>query len=198
MKIRSAFVCIATVTAALAAQTAGPQAGSTPARVPAQVTDATTERALLNQYCVTCHNEKLKTAGLELDKLDTAHVDKHAEKWEKVVRKLRSGMMPPSGMPRPAWETYEAMVVVAGKRTRSQPDVALPAAGPASHESHRVRECDSRSAGAGDRSGQVPALGRFYARIRQHRGCIVAFARAAGRLYLGGGQNQPHRDGRCE
>ncbi len=68
------------------------------------MTDAAAERALLNQYCVTCHNQKLKTAGLELDKLDTAHVADHAEKWELVVRKLRSGMMPPSGMPRPAWD----------------------------------------------------------------------------------------------
>jgi Protein of unknown function (DUF1592)/Protein of unknown function (DUF1588)/Protein of unknown function (DUF1585)/Protein of unknown function (DUF1587)/Protein of unknown function (DUF1595)/Planctomycete cytochrome C len=110
MKIRPTVVCIATVTVVLAAQTASPQAGSTPARIPAQVTDASGERALLNQYCVTCHNEKLKTGGLELDKLDTAHVADHAEKWELVVRKLRSGMMPPSGMPRPAWDTYESMV----------------------------------------------------------------------------------------
>jgi hypothetical protein len=77
---------------------------------PKQVTDQATERALLNQYCVVCHNERLKTAGLELDKLDTAHVADHAEKWELVVRKLRAGMMPPSGMPRPAWATYESMV----------------------------------------------------------------------------------------
>jgi len=110
MKIRPAVVCIATVTVVLAAQTASPQAPSTPARVPTEVTDAPAERAILNQYCVTCHNEKLKTGGLELDKLDTAHVADHAEKWELVVRKLRSGMMPPSGMPRPEWATYESMV----------------------------------------------------------------------------------------
>src|SRR3984885_1809533 len=106
MKIRQAVGCIATVTVVLAAQTASPQAPSTPTRV----ADAPAERALLNQYCVTCHNQKLKTAGLELDKLDTAHVADNAEKWELVVRKLRSGMMPPSGMPRPAWNTYESMV----------------------------------------------------------------------------------------
>jgi cytochrome c551/c552 len=90
----------------LAAQTASPQS----ATAPSQVTDATAERALLNQYCVTCHNQKLKTAGLELDKLDTEHVADHAEKWELVVRKLRAGMMPPSGISRPAWATYESMV----------------------------------------------------------------------------------------
>src|SRR5436190_5644000 len=68
-------------------------------------------RALLDQYCVTCHNEKLKTAGLTLDKLDPAHVAQDAEAWEKVVRKLRAGMMPPQGMPRPNAAAYEALTV---------------------------------------------------------------------------------------
>ena len=62
---------------------------------------ASPDRALLNQYCVGCHNEKLKTAGLMLDKLDVAHPGQDPEAWEKVVRKLRAGMMPPAGMPRP-------------------------------------------------------------------------------------------------
>jgi Protein of unknown function (DUF1592)/Protein of unknown function (DUF1588)/Protein of unknown function (DUF1585)/Protein of unknown function (DUF1587)/Protein of unknown function (DUF1595)/Planctomycete cytochrome C len=109
MTIRQASGCVATLTLflAVAGQTASPQAAG-PA--PMQVADAASERALLNQYCVTCHNQKLKTANLELDKLDTAHVADHAEKWELVVRKLRSGMMPPSGLPRPQWTTYESMV----------------------------------------------------------------------------------------
>ena len=59
------------------------------------------DRAFLNQYCVTCHNEKTKTAGLMLDKLDVDHPGDNAETWEKVVRKLRAGMMPPSGVRRP-------------------------------------------------------------------------------------------------
>src|SRR5215510_5992391 len=58
-------------------------------------------RALLDQYCVTCHNERAKTAGLMLDKMDVDHVADNAETWEKVVRKLRGGMMPPTGRPRP-------------------------------------------------------------------------------------------------
>jgi mono/diheme cytochrome c family protein len=64
--------------------------------------DSSPDRALLNQYCVGCHNEKTKTAGLMLDKLDLAHPGQDPETWEKVVRKVRAGMMPPSGMPRPA------------------------------------------------------------------------------------------------
>ena len=58
-------------------------------------------QALLNQYCVTCHNTKLKTGGLALDKLDVHRVEADAETWEKVSRKLRAGMMPPAGAPRP-------------------------------------------------------------------------------------------------
>jgi hypothetical protein len=59
------------------------------------------EHALVNQYCVVCHNERAKTAGLMLDKADVEHAGEHAEIWEKAVRKLRGGMMPPQGMPRP-------------------------------------------------------------------------------------------------
>src|SRR5580658_6146869 len=69
------------------------------------------QRAVLDQYCVTCHNQKLKTAGLQLDKMDLAHVGDQAEPWEKVVRKLRAGMMPPSGLPRPTPATYDALTV---------------------------------------------------------------------------------------
>src|SRR6266852_5829209 len=59
---------------------------------------ASSQRALLNRYCVSCHNEKLKTAGLMLDKMDVEQVSAGAEVWEKVIRKLRTGAMPPAGM----------------------------------------------------------------------------------------------------
>ncbi len=68
---------------------------------PADTQQPSPQRVLINQYCVTCHNEKAKTAGLMLDKLDVDHVGPNAETWEKVVRKLRVGAMPPQGMPRP-------------------------------------------------------------------------------------------------
>jgi hypothetical protein len=60
------------------------------------------ERALLDKYCVTCHSQKLKTAGLMLDQADVDHIGDGAEVWEKVVRKIHGGTMPPLGMPRPA------------------------------------------------------------------------------------------------
>jgi cytochrome c551/c552 len=62
---------------------------------------ASPERSLLNQYCVSCHNVKLKTAGLTLDKLNVDRPGENPEVWEKVVRKVRAGMMPPSGARRP-------------------------------------------------------------------------------------------------
>jgi mono/diheme cytochrome c family protein len=58
-------------------------------------------RALLDKYCVTCHNDRLKTAGLLLDKADVSHVSEGAEVWEKVIRRLRAGTMPPQGLPKP-------------------------------------------------------------------------------------------------
>ena len=62
---------------------------------------ASPPRAVLDKYCVTCHNQRMKTAGLALDAMDLAHVSNSAEVWEKVVRKLRTGAMPPAGRPRP-------------------------------------------------------------------------------------------------
>ena len=61
----------------------------------------TPQRELLDRYCVTCHNDALRTAGLALDTLDLDRVGHHADVWEKVVGKLRAGMMPPAGRPRP-------------------------------------------------------------------------------------------------
>src|SRR5712692_8470725 len=66
-------------------------------------------RAVLDKYCVSCHNERLKTAGLTLDKMDVGHVSDGAELWEKVARKLRTREMPPPGRPRPDQATYDAM-----------------------------------------------------------------------------------------
>jgi hypothetical protein len=78
-----------------------------PAASPA---DAAAQRALIDQYCVTCHNARLKTANLLLDQLDVAHLGDHAEIGERVVRKLRAGMMPPTGMKRPDAATMDSFI----------------------------------------------------------------------------------------
>src|SRR5581483_8983233 len=80
------------------------QAPSSPGAAP-----ASTQRAFLNRYCVTCHNEKLKTAGLMLDQMDVEKVPESAEVWEKVIRKVRTGAMPPAGMPRPDKAGYDSL-----------------------------------------------------------------------------------------
>src|SRR5437764_12736770 len=62
---------------------------------------ATLDNAVPAQYCVGCHNQRAKTAGLMLDTMDYANIGKSAETWEKVVRKIKTGMMPPAGARRP-------------------------------------------------------------------------------------------------
>ena len=77
------------------------QTPATVAATPATAT-ATTSRALADKYCVTCHNARLKTANLLLDQFDFARLADHPETAETVVRKVRAGLMPPTGMPRPS------------------------------------------------------------------------------------------------
>jgi hypothetical protein len=62
---------------------------------------ASSQQELVNKYCVTCHNERAKTGGIVLEKIDVDHPAVNAELWEKVIRKLSAGLMPPSGAPRP-------------------------------------------------------------------------------------------------
>src|SRR4051812_30079025 len=81
----------------------------TPAPQRTMAAAAPSPRAVLDQYCVTCHNAKLKTGGLALDVPDLMNAGAHADVWEKVVRKLRAGMMPPPGRPRPDAATYDGL-----------------------------------------------------------------------------------------
>ena len=64
-------------------------------------------QVLVERYCVTCHNDRLETGGFSFEALDVADVAAHPEAWEKVVRKLRAGAMPPRPRPRPDQETYD-------------------------------------------------------------------------------------------
>jgi mono/diheme cytochrome c family protein len=83
---------------------AAPQTAIAVPQRPSSVTPASTApapRVVFDKYCVTCHNQRLKTAGLALDAMDLARVGDKQDVWEKVVRKLRTGAMPPAGRPRP-------------------------------------------------------------------------------------------------
>ncbi len=77
-------------------------------QAPAEAPDpAAASRTVLRRYCIGCHNGRTLTAGLALDTVDLAQVGDHADLWEKVVRKLRAGLMPPAGRPRPDEATYD-------------------------------------------------------------------------------------------
>src|SRR5207249_5929509 len=94
-------------------------------------------RPLIDQYCVTCHNQRAKTAGLMLDKMDPAQVAQDREAWENVVRKLRAGMMPPQGMPRPNEATYEPLTVTVEKELRGAADQKPTLCTPGRHPLNR-------------------------------------------------------------
>jgi mono/diheme cytochrome c family protein len=80
------------------ARTAQQQPSSQASTVPAPQQ----RRAFLNQYCVGCHNQKARIGGLALDNTSVTPAPEQTEVWEKVVRKLRGGLMPPAGRPRPS------------------------------------------------------------------------------------------------
>ncbi len=129
-------VTTAGVLSAVQLQAAGrqaPGAQPTTSRTPAPSVPATSPdpRALLDQYCVTCHNERLQTAGLLLDRSDVNHVGAGAETWERVARKLRSGAMPPPGRPRPDEPTLGAFVswleTELDRHAAADPDPGRPA-----------------------------------------------------------------------
>ena len=93
-------VWLVIMSASAPVEAAGPQQESAGARL----STVSSHAALLEQYCVTCHNERLRSRGtvpLELQTVDLATVPAEAELWEKVIRKLRTGSMPPMGRPRP-------------------------------------------------------------------------------------------------
>src|SRR5688572_6659783 len=70
--------------------------------------DAASASVVVTKYCISCHNERTRTGGLALDRLDATNPGGHAEIWETVVEKLRAGSMPPPGRPRPDAATYHA------------------------------------------------------------------------------------------
>src|SRR5215467_5886874 len=68
---------------------------------PAAQSAASNQRQFLDRYCTACHNDRLKTGGMTLEHVDVARPDAQPEVWEKVARKLRTGVMPPSNMLQP-------------------------------------------------------------------------------------------------
>jgi mono/diheme cytochrome c family protein len=93
-----------------------PAAASGRATLNAQASNAASAetlepRAVIARYCIGCHNARVKTGGLVLESLDVDRAGDHADVWEKVIRKLRGGSMPPAGLPRPDKTTTARLVV---------------------------------------------------------------------------------------
>jgi hypothetical protein len=99
---------------------------------------AQADQAFLKQYCVTCHNERAKQGGLVLDPAGLTDVAAHAEVWEKVVRKLRTGLMPPSGAPRPGRDVLETFAIALEDRLDRAADGHASLATPALHRLNRA------------------------------------------------------------
>jgi mono/diheme cytochrome c family protein len=112
---------------------ASPQqpAAATPASVSPEAT-------FLNQYCIGCHNNRAKMAGLALDTLDVSTVGPAAETWEKVVKKIRTGMMPPSGAKRPERAALNRFATELESRLDRAVDPSAALVTPALHRLNRT------------------------------------------------------------
>jgi hypothetical protein len=97
------------------------------------------EQTLVKQYCVTCHNARTRTGGLSLEELDPAAAASHADVWEKVIVKLRGGMMPPVGMPRPGEATLQGFAASLERRIDAQ---ALKSPDPGHKPIHRLNRTE--------------------------------------------------------
>jgi mono/diheme cytochrome c family protein len=104
----SRLLCWSGIAAAVLVQAQQPAGQESPARATSAPQDPVQYGAVLQQYCFTCHNERLKTADLDLSGFDVKDPGASAEVWEKVARKLRTGQMPPAGRQRPDAAFYEA------------------------------------------------------------------------------------------
>ena len=92
----------------------------------------------IDRYCVTCHNARMKTGGLSLDALPVINAARDAQTWEKVARKLRTGMMPPANAPRPDRATLDALAATV-ETTLDRAATAAPNPGaPALHRLNRT------------------------------------------------------------
>jgi mono/diheme cytochrome c family protein len=100
---RTIVTLLAGWTVVAAAVSGRPQAAAAPPAQPSAATApaSVAPRAVVDKYCITCHNQRTKAGGLILDAADLTSPPASAETWEKVIRKVRGGMMPPVGMPRP-------------------------------------------------------------------------------------------------
>jgi mono/diheme cytochrome c family protein len=99
--------------------------------------------AVLKQYCMTCHSQRVKQGGLALEGLDLDAIRGDAETWEKVVRKVRTGMMPPSGAPRPERQVLDRLATTLEARLDR---AAVPGANLVTPALHRLNRTEYANA----------------------------------------------------
>jgi mono/diheme cytochrome c family protein len=144
----SAIICASAVYVTSAAHFQAQPASAT-ASIAAQASaPATPQRELLNKYCVTCHRGASAPAGLTLDSQDVSKPGERPEVWEKVVRKLRGGMMPPVGRPRPEAQTLDGFATWLETELdrASQDDVQKGRLNPGSVPIHRLNRAEYTNA----------------------------------------------------
>ena len=106
----SALVIVAAVSAQSSQPATRPRAGAATSTSAPNGATADKQRAVVDKYCVGCHNARVKSGGLELDSLDLSRLPERRETAEKVALKLRSGLMPPPRMPRPDKATLDGLI----------------------------------------------------------------------------------------
>src|SRR5688500_3479993 len=103
-------VCLWLAVAASMSLAAASRQSGTAAAAGAGARDTAATRATPDRYCVTCHNQRVRSGELQLDTLELTKVGANAATWEKVLRKVRTGAMPPAGLPRPDASTAAGLV----------------------------------------------------------------------------------------
>jgi mono/diheme cytochrome c family protein len=141
--LAASLLFVAATWVSVAAQNAGPQARGPAAGPAAPGPVNASERALLDQYCVTCHNGRLNTGGLALDGLALDRMPNDAETWERVIRKVRAGLMPPAGVRRPSRAALDAF---AGGIERTIDDAAGAHPRPGRVPLHRMNRVEYANA----------------------------------------------------
>ena len=114
------------------------QLNAQPPQAPAAATTASPDSTFLTQYCIGCHNQRAKVAGLALDTLDLSKMGADAETWEKVVKKIRTGMMPPSGARRPERTALDGFAANLEERLDKAADPNAALVTPALHRLNRT------------------------------------------------------------
>ena len=132
LRITLAVAILSAFTAATGTHAAAP---AFQAQNPADASNANPSPALLTTYCFSCHNQRLRTAGLSLDDVDVTRIGANADLWEKVGHKLRSGQMPPLGRQRPDQPTIDRFVA---NLEHALDDAAARAPNPGRPVTHRL------------------------------------------------------------